>query len=144
VIEQPSAPPTSESAPAIAEEKPQPTPPKAITTVAKTSHTARRARAQPVEQPAPASDLDKRNELLADYQRVGRALLELRRQRGVEETTEVWQQFRELRIEPALASTRSRADAEASLRDLRAKIERQKGVALADACLNSPLADGCR
>lgn len=83
-------------------------------------------------------------ELLTQYQRIGHALLELRRARPTPATTELWQQFQALKIQPALASATTRASAAATLKDLRDKIERHKGVTVSDPCRANPLADGCR
>ncbi len=84
------------------------------------------------------------SELLTQYQRIGHALIELRRARPTPATTEMWQQFQALKIQPALASATARASAVATLRELREKIERHKGVTVSDPCRANPLADGCR
>jgi len=99
----------------------------------------------PVKKPrVQALDDNKRNELLAQYQRIGRALYELQAQRGTAATSELMQQFKELKIEPALATHKSRTAAAATLGELRTRLERQRGVDVADACLKNALADGCR
>jgi hypothetical protein len=110
------------------------------------------AKAAPVKRPpkraaparvAPAAD-NHSSELLTQYQRIGHDLMELRRTHATPATAEMWQQFRELKIQPALASANTRASAEATLRQLREKIERHKGVEVSDACRTNPLADGCK
>lgn len=83
-------------------------------------------------------------ELLTRYQRIGRDLMQLRRERNNAATAEMWNQFKGLAIHHSLATAKTRASASATLDELRAKIERNKGVAVTDACKASPLADGCR
>lgn len=83
-------------------------------------------------------------ELLTRYQRVGRDLMQLRRERNNAATAEMWDQFKRLSIHHSLATAKTRASVSATLDELRVKIERNRGVAVTDACKASPLADGCR
>jgi eukaryotic-like serine/threonine-protein kinase len=100
---------------------------------------------KPTVRVAPEPSVDAHsNELLTQYQRIGHDLMELRRARATPATAEMWQQFQALKIQPALASANKRASVAATLRDLRAKIERHKGVEISDACRANPLADGCK
>jgi len=73
-------------------------------------------------------DLD--NEVLTQYQRVAARSTSCQQKRGVAATSELWQEFRGLAIQPALATPQSRAAAAAVLRDLQNKIERQQGVSV--------------
>ena len=91
--------------------------------------------------------------LLTQYQRVGRALLllanERRTQIGVETAdaklacAELQAAFRSIKIDDAVKTAESRAATAAVLADLNEKIERLRGVALTQDCLNNPLAKDC-
>jgi hypothetical protein len=91
--------------------------------------------------------------LLTQYQRVGRDLLllsnERRAQIGVEteaaklSCAELQATFRSIKIDDAVKTPESRAAAAAVLAELHGKIERLRGVALTQECLNNPLAAEC-
>ncbi len=83
-------------------------------------------------------------ELLLRYQRIGRDLILLQRQRGTEAVTPLWNELRALKIQPALATPTTRATTTARLDALSAKIDRNAAITPSKACLESPLADGCR
>jgi serine/threonine protein kinase len=153
-VEQPqpaalAAPPTTpiaETAPATprtVERAPQP-PRAPVRVAARSVRPAPPARVRAPSRALADVELDARNALLADYQRLGRALLKLQQERGEAATSELWQQFHALKIQPAVATARSRAVIQATLRELREKIERQQRLEISDACRNNPLADGCR
>jgi outer membrane murein-binding lipoprotein Lpp len=113
-----------------------------------------------VESDEPAAKLDPvkplpipANALLMQYQRVGRDLLllsnERRAQIGVETEAaklsceELRATFRSININDAVKTPESRVVAAATLAELHAKIERLRGVALSQDCLNNPLAKEC-
>jgi serine/threonine-protein kinase len=121
----------------------RPRPPVAIAKATPVTRTPPKRAARARVAPAAAAG-NRSSELLTQYQRIGHDLMELRRTHATPATAEMWQQFRALKIEPALASANTRASAEATLRQLREKIERHKGVAVSDACRMNPLADGCK
>jgi hypothetical protein len=93
------------------------------------------------------------NALLMQYQRVGRDLLllsnERRAQIGVETEAaklsceELRATFRSININEAVKTAESRVVAAATLAELHGKIERLRGVALSQDCLNNPLAKEC-
>ena len=90
--------------------------------------------------------------LLQQYQRVGRELLllanEHRDELGIEDTKasciELRNTFRSIKIDDAVATVESRVATAALLDELREKIERVRGVAVSQECLNNPLAAGCQ
>jgi hypothetical protein len=91
--------------------------------------------------------------LLTQYQRVGRDLLllsnERRAQIGVEteaaklSCAELQATFRSIKIDEAVKTPEARVVAAAVLAELHLKIERLRGVALSQDCLNNPLAKEC-
>ena len=101
-----------------------------------------------MRRPPPAivasGDEARRAELLTRYQRIGHDLIQLRRKRTSEAIAQLWDEFNALKIHHALANAETRATAAATLDELRAKIERNAAVEPSKACLESPLADGCR
>lgn len=131
--------PTPTPAPMPAVARPQP-----ITTPAVVASRPAPPRKRPPREPVKRSQVGSPNALLTQYQRVGRALISLERERGVAATSELWQEFRGLKIQPSLATAASRDAAAAVLGNLQVRIERQMGVSVTTACLNTPLAEGCR
>jgi hypothetical protein len=91
--------------------------------------------------------------LLTQYQRVGRDLLllsnERRAQIGVEteaaklSCAELQATFRSIKIDEVVKTPEARVLAAAALAELHMKIERLRGVALSQDCLNNPLAKEC-
>jgi hypothetical protein len=91
--------------------------------------------------------------LLTEYQRVGRAITLLAKDRNLKvgvETADAKQScaelqatFRTINLDDAVATPQSRAETADLLRELRAKIERLRGVALTQECLHNPLAKDC-
>jgi hypothetical protein len=105
-----------------------------------------------VASPAPIKPVAA-NALLVQYQRVGRDLLllanERRAQIGVEvaaaklSCAELQATFRAIKIDDAVKTPQSRVATAAVLAELHTKIERLRGVALSQECLNNPLAKEC-
>lgn len=93
------------------------------------------------------------NALMMQYQRVGRDLLLLNKERAAQEgadkidakvsCSEMQTTFRSIKLEEALATPESRAAAAAVLAELHAKIVRMRGIELSQECLNNPLAKDC-
>ncbi|HSD91182.1 MAG TPA: hypothetical protein VLB44_26850 [Kofleriaceae bacterium] len=83
-------------------------------------------------------------ELMVEYQRIGRDLKKLQDLRGTECTLELWSRFRAIKLDEMCKKPESRLELESELRDLRAKIERKRGVELSADCLNNPLAANCQ
>ena len=93
------------------------------------------------------------NALLTQYQRVGRDLLLLtndqRAQIGVEHEdaklscADVQALFRSIKLDDAVKTQASRAEAAAVLTEVHLKIQRLRGVAVTQDCLNNPLAKDC-
>ncbi len=120
-------------------------PSKAARVKARAKPVAKAERVKPFAIPASA--------LLVQYQRVGRELLlvtnERRAQIGVEtedaklSCAELQATFRSIKIDDAVKTPESRAAAAAVLQELHGKIERLRGVALSQDCLNNPLANEC-
>jgi hypothetical protein len=91
--------------------------------------------------------------LLTQYQRVGRELILLSKDRGAQigvETedakaacAEMQATFRAIKISEAVATPASRAETADLLTELHGKIERLRGIALTADCLNNPLAKDC-
>ena len=81
--------------------------------------------------------------VLVEYQRVGRELLKLQETRGTETCRDLWKHFRGLHIEQAVQTTESRAAAFDELVELRARVERQRGIDVSAECLHNPLAASC-
>lgn len=116
---------------------------------------AKSASAKPrAAKPAPIKPLAiPTNALLVQYQRVGRELLLLsndqRAKIGVETAdaklacAELQELFESIKLDTALKTTESRAEAAAVLADLHAKVQRLRGVELSAECLNNPLAKDC-
>jgi hypothetical protein len=155
VIEAPIAPPLTPAptvtvAPKVTAARTVAPPPRRPAVAPETTKEVKIARITLAKKPAPVRAprepaVDHRSsELLTQYQRIGHDLIELKRKRPTPATTEMWQQFQALKIQPALASANQRASVAQVLRELRDKIERHKGVAVTDACLANPLADGCK
>jgi hypothetical protein len=84
-----------------------------------------------------------RIDVLVEYQRVGHILLQLQEARGMQICAELWKQFRGLQIDKAVLTTDERTAAFDDLTDLRARIERQRGIDISGECLANPLAAGC-
>jgi hypothetical protein len=92
------------------------------------------------------------SELSTQYQRIGRDLMLLQRERqsavGVEteaaklSCNEMQAQFKLIKVSEA-TTPESRVTAMVLLLQLRAKIDRLRGVALSQECLNNPLAKDC-
>lgn len=144
-------------------------PTKAARVKAKSSRTARPAKLKPAVKAAVSDETDASeravqaesskplptptNALLQQYQRVGRELLllsnERRAQVGVEtedaklSCADLQATFRSIKIQDAIKTAESRAAAAAVLAELHAKVERLRGVALSQDCLNNPLAKEC-
>jgi hypothetical protein len=89
--------------------------------------------------PAPPSAIT----ISVEYQRVGRALLALQDQRGRFDIDDLLPRVRAIKLDRAVATRASRAEAAAKLAEIAAKIERLRGITIAAACLDNPLADGC-
>jgi len=130
-------------------------PPAAPPAIATPKREPQSRQTQRASRPTPASDrathadtskqaADIRSQLLTQYQRIGHDLIELRKQRGAAATADLWQRFGSLKIHYALATAKTRAEVAATLGDLRDKIDRNKALQLSAACLQNPLADGCR
>jgi hypothetical protein len=144
-------------------------PAKAARVKAKSSRSAKPAKPKPVVRAAVSAETDPSepvvqaevikpvpvptNVLLQQYQRVGRELLllanERRAQVGVEtedaklSCADLQATFRSIKIQDAIKTAESRAEAAELLAELHAKVERLRGVALSQECLNNPLAKEC-
>ena len=92
--------------------------------------------------------------MLQQYQRVGRALLllanERREQNGAEtldakaSCAELQATFRSIKIDDAVATPESRVETTAVLDELQGKIDRLRGIAVTQDCLDNPLAKDCQ
>ena len=96
------------------------------------------ASAEPAKRPTPT-----RVDILVEYQRVGHILFQLQEMRGAQVCADLWKRFRGLQIEKAVATTDDRTAALEDLTELRARIERQRGIDISGECLANPLAAGC-
>ena len=115
-----------------------------------------RSKARPVKTAKPAANKPfaiPTASLLTQYQRVGRELMLLsndqRAKIGVETAdaklacADLQELFRSIKLDTALKTAESRAEAAAVLADVHAKIQRLRGVELSAECLNNPLAKDC-
>lgn len=119
-----SATATSENAPSTASEKPASTDARPRVLVTKPP-------------PSPVT-------LMVQYQRVGRAILDLQDLRGAHDCSDLMPRFRAIKLDQVLATPASRATAAVTLDELAAKVERMRGIRIAKACLDNPLAAECR
>lgn len=97
----------------------------------------------PRSKPTPRAVVVTAVEVLVEYQRVGRELIQLERLRGHRSCDELWPLFRSIQLEAAVKTPDSR---EASLEDLAAlrdRILRLRGIEVSAECLANPLADAC-
>jgi len=92
------------------------------------------ARLKPSTRPA--------NDVLVTYQRVGRELMKLQKQRGLATTMELREEFRAIDLD-ALTTAEARAAAARQLDELRARIERLWGIELSQQCVDNPVGSGC-
>ena len=108
---------------------------------------------KPVAKPAPAP-VDKAeapapikpstgDALAMQYQRIGHELATLEDKRGLELCADIRESFRAIKIDDALKTAESRAEAAATLDEIHAKLERRHGIDVSKACLNNPLAKEC-
>jgi hypothetical protein len=81
--------------------------------------------------------------LLIEYQRIHRDLTKLQQLRGTDATLELWPTFRAIKLAELCKTAEGRIDLEVVMRELRARIERKRGIELSAECLNNPLAASC-
>lgn len=93
----------------------------------------------PAKPPKPPSAVT----VTVEYQRVGRALLALRDQRGRFDIADLMPRFRAIKLDQAVATPASRVATAAALAEIATKIERLRGITVEAACLDNPLAPAC-
>ncbi|HSD90313.1 MAG TPA: hypothetical protein VLB44_22440 [Kofleriaceae bacterium] len=105
------------------------------------------ARVKTRPRPAPVKPKTPRVEpaaVLLRYQRVGRELLELQNLRGAFLCTDLWLDFRAIKLSEAMSTPESRVDTLDELVYLHDRIERMKGMDVTRECLANPLAESCK
>jgi len=82
------------------------------------------------------------NDVVVAYQRVGRELMKLEKQRGLATTLELRAEFRALDLD-TLTTAEARAEAARQLEELSVRIARVRGIELSQQCIDSPVGVGC-
>jgi hypothetical protein len=97
---------------------------------------------------APLHPLDQKpmteKDIVVEYQRVGRDLAKLQNDRGTDKVLDLWPTFKAIKLSEQCKTIEGRLDLEGTLKQLRARIDRRRGITISAECLNNPLAAQCQ
>lgn len=83
-------------------------------------------------------------EIVVLYQRVGRDIQVLQNAWGTDKVLDLWPTFRAIKLKEQCKTAEGRLDLQATLEQLRAHIDRRKGITISADCLNNPLSANCQ
>jgi hypothetical protein len=83
-------------------------------------------------------------EIVLEYQRVGRDIAKLQSDHGTDKVLDLWPRFRAIKLKEQCKTPEGRLDLEGTLKQLRAHIDRRRGITISTECMNNPLAAECQ
>ncbi|HUS32770.1 MAG TPA: hypothetical protein VMZ53_29920, partial [Kofleriaceae bacterium] len=83
-------------------------------------------------------------ELVVEYQRVGRDIAKLQKDRGTDKVLDLWPTFRSIKLKESCKTAETRLNLEGTLKQLRSHIDRRRGITISADCMNNPLAANCQ
>lgn len=84
------------------------------------------------------------SEIVVMYQRVGRDIQLLQNAWGTDKVLDLWPTFRAIKLKEQCKTAESRLELQATLEQLRAHVDRRKGITISAECQNNPLAANCQ